>query len=205
MTFDRAITKIVFGFLLGVLIGLLLVVTIVGIANADDTPPVTITAPSTTTTVPMVECPGWNPPLAVKQGTPCPPPPTAATHPDVHYCLGYGQAFAWDIPCPRPPVDICHTATPPLECSATYNSTPPISDAGAGATVTTPPPEAATAPPGTVEVSSAVAIVHGPPRATQRRSRAPRTTTTTAPPPIYFVLGHWLTYDQFVYVVELMS
>lgn len=164
-------------------------------AAADD--------PAPTTLPPVTFCPGWNPPMA----PPCLPPTIPTTLPpvvDTHYCLGYGQSFPKDMPCPRPPDDGCVLEPKPIDCDPTYNPTPPVPDAGIGHPVDTTPPTSAPVP-GSVTISATtVRPGHNvAPAATQRRSGPSRThravtTTTTQQPPLFFALGQWMTWDEFV-------
>jgi hypothetical protein len=134
-------------------------------------------------------------------GQPCPvheTPTTVATH----FCLGYGQAFPLDVPCPKPPATGC--AVHPEEISCQGAKDPAVPDAGVGQVATT-------APAATAEVSSTTPVTSAPQAATQRRSAPSKThkrvaqTTTTTLPPLYFAMGHWMTWDEYLYTAHLLS
>jgi hypothetical protein len=144
-------------------------------------------------------------PVQAPSQVPCDQVPTTTpTTSAFKYCLGYGQQFPNDTPCPRPPSTSCRGSAQPLDCDPTYNPKAPVADAGAGQTATT-------APPVTAEVSSTTPITSAPQAATQRRSAPPKThkrvapTTTTTLPPLYFAMGHWMTWDEYLYTAHLLS
>lgn len=143
----------------------------------------------------------------VPDGTPCSSdtaPPTTAEA--TKYCLGYAQSFPVDKPCPAPPPDSCVIHPDEFACHDPSRGTPVAPVANPEGTA---PPQTTTTT--TVEPSDDVSGTTTPietPRPVQRRSAPPRkrvVTTTTTLPPLFFVLGQWLTYDEFVACIDLMG
>lgn len=133
-------------------------------------------------------------------------PSTTTTTVPFKYCLGYPQQFPRHEPCPRPPDTSCQGSARPLDCDPTYNPVAPVAQEPG---VTVPP---ATAPVPTAVVSATSIVpdtATNAPRTSQRRTAPPRrrvvSMTTTTLPPLFFVLGHWLTYDEFVAYLNLMG
>lgn len=131
-------------------------------------------------------------------------PSTTTTTLAFKYCLGYPQQFPRNTPCPRPTDETCSLPSPPVDCDPHYNPTPPVAPEPGG----TVPPVTTTAPVASSDDVSATTTPIDTPHPVQRRSAPPRrrvVTTTTTTPPLFFVLGQWLTYDEFVSCVDLMG
>lgn len=174
-------------------LGLGLVLTFATAAHADNTPG-------------YVEPPFSCGPTQAPSQVPCDQIPTVpTTAPLFRYCLGYPQQFPYGDPCPKPPVDNCSVHPEEYACSDP-GRTAPVERVPGGTVVptTTAPPVATTGPPASVEVSSTVVVHQTQHRATQRRSGQAATTTTTLPP-LFFVLGQWLTYDEFMACIDVMG
>lgn len=198
---ERRVLPLIVGFLAGVLVGLVLVFAVLGVAAYADTAP---------TIPPYVKPPYVCGPTQMPSQVPCDQlPTTTTTTVAFKYCLGYPQQFPHDQPCPRPPDTSCQGSARPVDCDPTYNPTPPVAPEPGGTVATTAPAPAVepTTAPAVDDTAPPVSVQH---RATQRRSGPPRrrvvsTTTTTEAPQLYFVLGQWLTYDEFVALIAVMG
>lgn len=115
-------------------------------------------------------------PTQASSQVPCDQTPTTppTTNP-IKYCLGYGQGFPSNEPCPKPPDASCTLHPELFECHDPAR-TAPVPDAGIGqveAPSTTVPPVAATAPAAPDEVSPTPVAPKTQHKAVQRVSAPP--------------------------------